>query len=166
MQTMSKEKIFNSVLELIGNTPIVKLNNMSNGADILAKLEMYNPTSSVKDRIGLTMIESAEQAGIITPGKTMIIEPTSGNTGISLALVGLIKDYRVTIVMPDSMSVERMKMMKSLGASVILTPGAEGFLGTIEKAKNIRDKTPDSWLPLQFENPYNPIAHLKTGEEI
>ncbi|MDR7074217.1 cysteine synthase A [Fictibacillus barbaricus] len=166
MQTKSKEKIFNSVLELIGNTPLVKLNKINNGADILAKLEMYNPTSSVKDRIGLTMIESAEHAGMITPGKTVIIEPTSGNTGISLALVGLIKGYRVMIVMPDSMSVERIKMMQSLGATVILTPGAEGFLGTIEKAKNIRDRTPDSWLPLQFENPYNPIAHLKTGEEI
>lgn len=165
MKVKSKEKIYNSVLELIGNTPLIRL-NQSKETEILAKLEMYNPTSSVKDRIGLAMIESAEKTGIISPGTTTIVEPTSGNTGISLALIGLVKGYKVIIVMPDSMSIERMEMIERLGAKVILTPGDEGFTGTIRRAKMIRDETPHAWLPLQFENPYNPLAHLQTGEEI
>jgi cysteine synthase len=166
MKLKSNGKIYNSVLELIGNTPLVRLHQMVKEAEVLAKLEMYNPTSSVKDRIGLSMIEFAEKTGVITPHVTTIVEPTSGNTGISLALMGMVKGYKVVIVMPDSMSRERMRTVECLGAEVVLTPGEGGFVGTIKKAKELRDQIPDAWLPLQFENPHNPLAHMQTGEEI
>lgn len=160
-------KIYPSILDLIGETPIVKLNALvpEGSADVYVKLEFFNPASSVKDRIALAMIAKAEEEGKLQPGGT-IIEPTSGNTGIGLAMVGAAKGYKVIIVMPDTMSVERRKLMQAYGAELILTPGAEGITGSINKAKELAAEN-NYFLPLQFENPANPDIHEKTtGHEI
>ena len=160
-------KIYNSITELIGNTPIVKLNNIipEGAADVYVKIEAFNPGSSVKDRIALRMIEDAEKSGTIKPGNT-IVEPTSGNTGIGLAWVGAAKGYKVIIVMPETMSVERRKIIQAYGAELVLTPGSEGMKGAIEKAKEIA-KEKNGWVPLQFSNPSNPAVHeTTTGVEI
>lgn len=156
-----------SVTDLIGNSPIVKLKQLvpAGAADVFVKLEFFNPGGSVKDRIALSMIQQAEADGKLTPGAT-IIEPTSGNTGIGLAMVGAARGYQVIIVMPDTMSVERRKLMKAYGAKLILTPGAEGMKGAIAKATALAEEN-GYFLPLQFDNPANPLVHeKKTGKEI
>lgn len=160
-------KIYNSITELIGNTPIVKLNNIvpEDAADVYVKIESFNPGSSVKDRIALRMIEDAEKAGTIKPGDT-IVEPTSGNTGIGLAWVGAAKGYKVIIVMPETMSLERRKIIQAYGAELVLTPGSEGMKGAIAKAKEVAAEK-NGWVPLQFTNPSNPAVHeATTGAEI
>lgn len=159
--------IYNNITELIGQTPIVKLNNIvpEGAADIYVKLEAFNPGSSVKDRIALSMIEKAEADGILTPGAT-IVEATSGNTGIGLSWVGAAKGYKVVIVMPETMSVERRKIIQAYGAELVLTPGSEGMKGAIAKAQAIAAER-NGFLPLQFENSANPAIHEKTtGQEI
>jgi cysteine synthase A len=164
----SSKKIANNSLELIGNTPIVRLNqiNGQGDAEVFAKLEMFNPSSSVKDRVALSMVEDAERKGLLTPGKSTIIEPTSGNTGIGLALISAVKGYSCIVVLPDSMSVERRKVVNVFGGKVVLTPGEEGFEGTIKRAMQLSEEIPHSWIPLQFENMANPSIHYVTGEEI
>ncbi|EOL44351.1 cysteine synthase A [Enterococcus caccae] len=160
-------QIFNSVTELIGKTPIVKLGDIvpNGAADVFVKLEFFNPGGSVKDRIALSMIENAEKSGQLKVGDT-IIEPTSGNTGIGLAMVGAAKGYKVVIVMPDTMSIERRKLMQAYGAELLLTPGAEGMKGAIAKASELSEKD-GYFMPTQFDNPANPQAHEKTtGKEI
>ena len=160
-------KIYQSVTELVGHTPIVKLNQVvgEDSADVYVKLEFYNPGSSVKDRIALAMIEKAEKDGSLKAGNT-IVEPTSGNTGIGLAMIGAAKGYRVVIVMPETMSIERRKLMQAYGAELILTPGSEGITGSINKAKELAEQE-GYFMPLQFENPANPEIHEKTtGKEI
>ena len=159
---MTKSKIVNS-LELIGGTPLVKLNSVipENGANIFAKLEFFNPGGSVKDRIALAMVEDAEEKGILKPGST-IIEPTSGNTGIGLALVGAIKGYKVILVMSENMSTERRMILESFGAKTELSRAEFGMEGTIEKAEEILAKNPDFFMPQQFNNPANPEVHRKT----
>ncbi|MEB6063518.1 cysteine synthase A [Enterococcus gallinarum] len=160
-------KIYQSVTELVGHTPIVKLNKVvgEDSADVYVKLEFYNPGSSVKDRIALAMIEKAEKDGSLKAGNT-IVEPTSGNTGIGLAMIGAAKGYRVVIAMPETMSIERRKLMQAYGAELILTPGSEGITGSINKAKELAEQE-GYFMPLQFENPANPEIHEKTtGKEI
>ncbi|MGT2829192.1 cysteine synthase A [Streptococcus hillyeri] len=160
-------KIYNNITELVGKTPIVKLNNIvpEGAADVYVKLEAFNPGSSVKDRIALAMIEQAEKDGKITPGDT-IVEPTSGNTGIGLAWVGAAKGYKVVIVMPDTMSIERRKIIQAYGAELVLTPGSEGMKGAIAKAHEIAEER-NGFVPLQFANPANPAIHeATTGREI
>ncbi len=162
-------KVADNICELIGDTPMVRLNRVvpPNAATVYAKLEMFNPCSSVKDRIALSMIEAAEEAGQIEPGKSVIVEPTSGNTGIGLAMVCAAKGYRCIIVMPDTMSMERQRILESLGAEVVLTPGSEGMYGAIIKAEEIVKNTPNAFMPYQFSNPANPEIHrLTTAEEI
>lgn len=159
--------IYESITELVGQTPIVKLSKLvpEDAADVYVKLESFNPGSSVKDRIALAMIEKAEQTGELQPGST-IIEPTSGNTGIGLAMIGSAKGYKVIIVMPETMSIERRKLMQAYGAELILTPGSEGIKGSIAKATELAEKE-GYFLPLQFENPENPHIHeVTTGVEI
>ncbi|WP_142432208.1 cysteine synthase A [Enterococcus faecium] len=159
--------IYNSVTELIGKTPIVKLNKIvpEDSADVFVKLEFFNPGGSVKDRIALSMIEKAEHDGLLKPGDT-IIEPTSGNTGIGLSMVGVAKGYKVIIVMPETMSIERRLLMKGYGAELILTPGVDGISGSIREAERLA-KENGYFLPLQFENEANPLVHEKTtGLEI
>ncbi len=153
----------NNILELIGNTPLVRLNKIvaPESAEVLAKLEFFNPGGSVKDRICLSMIEDAERRGVLKPGAT-IVEPTSGNTGIGLAMVGAVKGYKVILVMPDTMSVERRCILTSFGAEIVLTPGAEGMVGAIKKAEEISKTVPDSFMPQQFNNPVNPETHRRT----
>jgi len=158
--------IYNSIAELIGNTPLVRLGRMNDTEAILvAKLEYFNPAASVKDRIGLSMIEAAEQEGIITPGKTVIVEPTSGNTGIGLALVAAAKGYQLVLTMPDTMSVERRTLLRAFGADIVLTPGAEGMRRAISEAEKVAADTPNSWIPQQFQNPANPEVHRQTTAE-
>ena len=157
------DRIADNIAELIGDTPIVRLNRLPEigSAEILAKLEYFNPGGSVKDRICLSMIEDAEKKGLLKKGAT-IIEPTSGNTGIGLAMVAAIKGYKCILTMPDTMSVERIYILKSYGAEVILTPGAERMKGAIKKAEELLAKTPGSFMPQQFKNAANPAIHRKT----
>lgn len=159
-------RVASNITELIGETPIVKLNHTSEDmADIYLKLEFFNPGSSVKDRIALAMIEAAEEEGILKPGDT-IIEPTSGNTGIGLAMVAAAKGYKLVVVMPDSMSMERRNLLKAYGAKLILTPGAEGMKGAIKKAEEL-EKEKGYFMPQQFSNKANPLVHERTtGQEI
>ncbi|MBR5506774.1 MAG: cysteine synthase A [Clostridia bacterium] len=162
--------IYKSVSELVGKTPIMELTNLEKeynlDAKLLAKLEFFNPLGSCKDRVAREMIDDAEKRGILKPG-SVIIEPTSGNTGIGLAGIGASRGYRVIIVMPDTMSEERIRIMKAYGAEVVLSKGAEGMKGAIEKAEEIAKKEKDSFIAGQFENPANPMAHIKTtGPEI
>jgi cysteine synthase A len=157
--------VYNSVLELIGNTPHVRLNKLYDPrVTVYAKLERQNPGGSIKDRIGLAMIEDAEAAGILGPD-SVIIEPTSGNTGIGLALVAAVKGYRLILVMPESMSIERRKLMQLYGAELDLTPRELGMKGAIARAREIAESTPGGWIPMQFENPANPAVHRRTTAE-
>jgi cysteine synthase len=159
-------KIANSVVDLIGNTPLVRLRKVTEGAgaEVLAKLEFQNPGGSVKDRIALSMIEAAEAAGKIGPDTT-ILEPTSGNTGIGLAMVAAAKGYKCTLIMPDTMSIERRKLLKAYGADLILTPGSEGMRGAIRVANEMVAADPRYFIPQQFENPANPAIHRRTTAE-
>ena len=160
-------KIAEDITQLIGNTPLVKLRRLSDetGSTIVAKLESFNPGGSVKDRIGLSMIEAAENAGAITPGVTTIVEPTSGNTGIALALVAAARGYRVLLTMPETMSVERRDLLRAYGAELVLTPGSEGMKGAVARAAQLASEVPDAFLPQQFENPANPEVHRATTAE-
>ena len=161
--------IASDITEVFGNTPVVKLKTMSAGlgATVACKLEFYNPLSSVKDRIGVSMINDAESKGLIKPGLSTIIEPTSGNTGIALAFVAASRGYKLILTMPETMSIERRKLLSGLGAQYVLTPGSEGMRGAIAKATDMLSTVPDSYMPQQFENPANPQIHrLTTAEEI
>jgi cysteine synthase A len=158
-----------SVTELIGRTPLVRLNRISDetGAEVLGKLESFNPGGSVKDRIGLAMIEAAELDGRIAPGRTTIVEPTSGNTGVALAMVAAARGYDMVLTMPDSMSLERCALLKAFGARLVLTPGAAGMGGAVERAVQLAGELGDAFVPQQFENAANPEVHrLTTAEEI
>ncbi len=163
-------KIYSQLTDLIGNTPLLEVKKIEKAehlkARLLVKIESFNPGGSVKDRVAAAMIEDAEKSGSLAPGAT-IIEPTSGNTGIGLAWVATVKGYKLILTMPDTMSVERRKLLQALGAELVLIPGAEGMSGAIKKAEEIRDNTPGSVILQQFDNPANPAAHVKsTGEEI
>ncbi len=158
-----------SITELIGRTPLVRLNRISDetGAEVLGKLESFNPGGSVKDRIGLSMLEAAERDGLVAPGRTTIIEPTSGNTGVALAMVAAARGYSMVLTMPDTMSLERRALLKAYGARLVLTPGSEGMTGAVDRAVELASEMDDAFVPQQFENPANPEVHrLTTAEEI
>src|SRR6187551_651382 len=159
-------RIYNDIVETVGRTPLVKLNKVSAGvpATILLKCEFFNPLGSVKDRIGMAMIEDAEKRGVLKKD-TIIIEPTSGNTGIALAFVAAAKGYKLILTMPETMSLERRTMPAMPGAKLVLTPGTEGMKGAIAKAQQLAKETPNSWIPQQFENPANVDIHRKTTAE-
>ncbi len=160
---MAKPKALDNVLEAVGGTPLVRLNRVvpESGAAVFAKLEWFNPMGSTKDRIAKGMIEAAERKGLVKPG-SVIIEPTSGNTGIGLAMVCAVKGYRLVLTMPETMSIERRKMLKALGAEVVLTPGTSGMKGAVEKADELAASTPGAFMPQQFRNKTNPWTHRKT----
>jgi cysteine synthase A len=162
-------RVYKSITETIGDTPIVELGKIAREygvkANLLAKLEFFNPIASVKDRIGVAMIDTLEAAGKITPGKSVLIEPTSGNTGIALAFVAASRGYRLILVMPETMSIERRKMLALLGAELVLTPGALGMKGAIARAGELLAEVPDAIIPQQFENPANPEIHRRTTAE-
>jgi cysteine synthase A len=164
-RTEGRGLIYDSIIDTIGNTPLVRLSRLTKDAgvdaEILAKLEFFNPLASVKDRIGVAMIEAMEAAGVIDP-ETVLVEPTSGNTGIALAFVAAAKGYRIILTMPDSMSVERRRMLALLGAELVLTPAADGINGAIKKAENIAATLPNAAIPQQFEHPANPDIHRHT----
>ena len=163
---MQHGKIYDNITELIGNTPMVRLRKVtSGGAEVVVKLEAFNPLSSVKDRISISMVEDAEQRGEIKPGKNTIIEGTSGNTGIGLAFVAAAKGYRCILVMPDTFSVERRKLLQALGAELVLTPGTKGLPEALRVAEEITAKTPGGWRAKQFDNPANPKIHRETTAE-
>jgi cysteine synthase A len=162
-------RVYNDITETMGATPLVRLNRVPQAggakAEILAKLEFFNPMSSVKDRIGVAMIDAAEKAGKIKPGVSTIVEPTSGNTGIGLAFVAAARGYKVIFTMPDSMSIERRKMLRFLGARLELTPREKGMKGSIARAEELLKEVPDSFMPQQFQNPANPAVHERTTVE-
>lgn len=159
--------IHQNITELVGNTPLVRIRNLNKGeAEVVVKVEYFNPGGSVKDRIALAMIEAAEQAGVLKPGGTLI-EPTSGNTGVGLALIAAVKGYKLILTMPDTMSIERRKLVAAYGAELVLTPGKDGMKGAIAKANELHAATPNSLIPQQFENVANPEKHYQTtGQEI
>ena len=158
-------KIYNNILEKVGRTPLVRINRLNEGkATVLVKVEFFNPAQSVKDRIAKGMIEDAEKRGALKPGG-LIIEPTSGNTGVGLALVAAVKGYRLILTMPDSMSVERRKLLAAFGAELVLTPGAQGMKGAVDKALELQKENPGSFIPQQFENPANSATHRETTAE-
>jgi cysteine synthase len=159
-------RIYGSITELVGGTPLVRLSKVNDTpATVVAKLEFFNPAGSVKDRIGLAMIEAAEREGTIKPGETIIVEPTSGNTGIGLAFVAAAKGYRLILTMPETMSIERRKLLRGYGAELVLTPGPERMPGAIRKAEEILADLPNGWMPQQFKNPANPEVHRQTTAE-
>ncbi len=162
-------RVYGSITETIGDTPLVRLSRLAThagvSANLLAKLEFFNPIGSVKDRIGVNMIDALEAAGRIDPSKTVLVEPTSGNTGIALAFVAAARGYRLMLVMPESMSMERRKMLALLGAELVLTPAGQGMKGAIAKAHEIVTQTPGAIIPQQFENPANPDIHRRTTAE-
>ncbi len=159
-------RIYNNIVETVGRTPLVKLNKVTAGVDatILLKCEFFNPLGSVKDRIGMAMIEDAERRGVLKKDTT-IIEPTSGNTGIALAFVAAAKGYKIILMMPETMSLERRTLLAMLGAKLVLTPGSEGMKGAIARAEQMAKETPNSWMPQQFDNPANPEIHRRTTAE-
>ena len=159
--------IYQNITELVGNTPLVRINRLNKtAAEVLVKVEYFNPGGSVKDRIALAMIEAAERDGILKPGGTLI-EPTSGNTGVGLALIAAVKGYKLILTMPETMSIERRKLVAAYGAELVLTPGADGMKGAIAKANELHAATLNSLIPQQFENPANPEKHYRTtGQEI
>ena len=168
-QKRGRGRIYKSITDTIGDTPIVRLDRLARQkgvkANLLAKLEFFNPIASVKDRIGVAMVDALEAAGTITPGKTTLIEPTSGNTGIALAFVAAARGYRLILVMPETMSIERRKMLKLLGAELVLTEGPKGMKGAIAKAEELVQTIPGAVIPQQFENPANPEIHRRTTAE-
>ncbi|HMM29364.1 MAG: cysteine synthase A [Chloroflexota bacterium] len=166
MAVETQTRIFNNVTEMVGNTPLVRLNRIASdaAATVVAKLEYQNPAHSVKDRIGLSMIEAAERDGLIGPD-TVIVEPTSGNTGIALAMVCAQRGYRLVLTMPETASRERRKLLRAYGADLILTPGPEGMAGAIARANQIAAENPNAFIPQQFENPANPEVHRRTTAE-
>src|ERR1700751_2645143 len=163
---MATVSIAENITKLIGNPPLVRLNRVTDGAgaDVVAKLESFNPANSVKDRIGVAMLDAAEQAGLIKPD-TIILEPTSGNTGIALAMVAAARGYRLVLTMPETMSIERRKLLLAFGAELVLTPGPDGMPGAIAKAEELAKTDQRYFVPQQFENPANPAIHRKTTAE-
>ena len=160
-------KIAQNILETVGGTPLVKLNKLSKGsANIYCKVEFFNPGGSTKDRVGIAMIEDAEARGMLAPG-ALIVEPTSGNTGVGLAIAAAVKGYKLILTMPDTMSMERRKLLQAFGAELVLTPGAEGMQGAVAAAEKLLQDNPGAFMPRQFSNPVNALAHEKsTGPEI
>jgi len=163
---VGRGRIYDNITQTIGNTPLIRLNRVTAGctAQVVAKLENFNPLWSVKDRIGVAMIEAGEAAGLIK-ADTLIIEPTSGNTGIALAFTCASRGYRLLVTMPESMSLERRRLLKALGAEIVLTPAAEGMPGAVRRAEEMAKNTPNSFIPQQFKNPANPEIHRKTTAE-